>query len=270
MRINSLAPSMTQPTYAVSSSPQGTFGTSTPMIRSFAPAAATETQRSGGVLTSRQFFAGATALLASVSLSGCTTESAVREASSLVRQLTPTFPSLTTIGSQIEREVPSVGSELASTFPRLDLPTMRDQLATEGPKALVEVARAPREILANPVPAVVAAVLPNSIASSSVSGSSDGLCPRAEGWIALAESEVARRAGSPLSPDAEEKAGSAFSYKNLYKSVANKYTKPVICPILDPFLPEPNVKNIEAGVTGAGNAYNRLGEEEAAREVPHN
>jgi hypothetical protein len=177
---------------------------------------------------------------------------------------------LTTIGSQIEREVPSVGSELASTFPRLDFPTMRDQLATEGPKALVEVASAPREILANPVPAVVAAVLPNPIASSSVSGSSGGLCSNPEGWIALTESELAKRAGSPLSPNAEEKAGSAFSYKDLYNIVVNRYTKPLICPILDPFIPEPSLKNIPEAVTGAGQAYARYLEEEAAREAARN
>jgi hypothetical protein len=147
---------------------------------------------------------------------------------------------------------------------------MRDQLATEGPKALAEVASAPREILANPVPAVVAAVLPNSIASSSVSGSSDGLCRKAEGWIALRKSEVAKRAGSPLSPNAEEKASAGFDYETLYNSVVNRYTKPLICPILETFLEEPNVKNIEAGVTGAGQAYTRYLEEEAAREAARN
>jgi len=297
MRITSFAPSMTQPTYAVSSAPQGTFGASTPVVRSVAPTA-TETQRSGGLLPSRRVLgvARGAVLASTVFLAGCT-DSAVTEASSFVRQLTSTFPSLTTIGSQIEREVPRVGSELASpflrldlptirdqlategprvgselasTFPRLDLPTIRDQLATEGPKALVEVASAPSEILANPVPAVVAAVLPNPIASSSVSGSSGGLCSKPEGWIALTEGELAKRAGSPLSPNAEEKAGSAFSYKDLYNIVINKYTKPVICPILDPFIPEPSLKNIEAGVTGAGQAYTRYLEEEAAREAARN
>jgi hypothetical protein len=69
MRITSLAPSITKPTYAVSSAPQGTFGASTPMIRSFAPAAA-ETQRSGGLQPSRRVLGGV-ALLTSVSLAGC-------------------------------------------------------------------------------------------------------------------------------------------------------------------------------------------------------
>ncbi len=85
MRITSFAPSITQPTYAVSSAPQGTFGASTPMIRSFAPAA-TETQRSGGLPTSRQFLAGVTALLTSVSLSGCGEETAAQLAKSLEKK----------------------------------------------------------------------------------------------------------------------------------------------------------------------------------------
>jgi hypothetical protein len=51
MRITSYAPSMTKPTYAL---PQGTFGASTPVVRSVAPAA-TETQRSGGGAPGRRF-----------------------------------------------------------------------------------------------------------------------------------------------------------------------------------------------------------------------
>ncbi|MFN9690888.1 MAG: hypothetical protein ACK551_02170 [Vampirovibrionales bacterium] len=82
MRITSFAPSMTKPTYAVSSTPQGTFGASTPMVRSVAPAS-TETQRSGGLPTNR-FLAGATALLTSVSLAGCGEKAAANLADSLV------------------------------------------------------------------------------------------------------------------------------------------------------------------------------------------
>jgi hypothetical protein len=89
MRITAIAPSTTRPTYAVSSAPQGTFGATTPMTRLVAPAAATETQRSGWQLpTVRRVsrFARCARLVPLLLLAACGEENASKLPKSLVRK----------------------------------------------------------------------------------------------------------------------------------------------------------------------------------------
>jgi hypothetical protein len=98
-------------------------------------------------------FTAATALATAVSVAGCT-DSAVSEARSLVRQATPSIPSLTAIWEQIKTELPRLPGELGS--------------AAVG-------------VVTNPVPAVVAAVLPDPITSSSGGGATGGVSGGASG-----------------------------------------------------------------------------------------
>ena len=175
MRITSPTSSMHRPTYAISA-PQGTFGATTPVTRSVAPAAA-EIQRSGGGTPGRQFLTAVTALATSVSVAGCT-ESAVSEARSLVRQATPSIPSLPAIWKQAANEGPRLGAELASSIPSLDSAAAVKQIAQEGPKVPLELVNAAVGVVTNPVPALVetlAVTIPNPIAIISGDAASGGV-----------------------------------------------------------------------------------------------
>jgi hypothetical protein len=319
MRITSFAPSMTQPTYAVSSAPQGTFGASTPVVRSVAPAA-TETQRSGGVPTSRQFLAGATALLTSVSLVGCGERTAKLAESLGAKVAKPAETSLASISTHnaglnsLKSFVPNpiatgLEADLIATVPGSLAPNAGGTV-TGGVSTVVDQGvngslhsplppckfgdKIPPNVDTNDATSVDWSVIGvpgrqdciarwkttnpgspqlsaldykvNGIEAGTVvatNPSTDEPCRKAEGWIALTKSEVAKREerGVPLSPNAEEKAGAGFDYERLLRSDIVQWGKALVCPLVEPYLPEPSLKNIPEAVTGAGRAYNRRAEE---------
>jgi hypothetical protein len=302
---------MTQPTYAVSSAPQGTFGASTPVVRSVAPAA-TETQRSGAfpslpkyrrkvfpalalpLLLGDGFARSAETLGAKVTSAAETALVSTFTPSARLNSLKSFVPNSTeialgsltpeakatgtggvsTVVDQVLSNTPSAAADSCpATTQSGMISLLEDNLFTSIPKNHLKPAPLTYCFLdlkeldpeaADPFQSKLEerlVLLGSADGGGASGGSSDEPCRKAEGWIALTKSEVAKRAGSPLSPNAEEKAGAAGTYERLLRSDIVQWGKDLVCLILEPYLPEPSLKNIPEAVPGASKAYTRRGEE---------